>query len=163
MILGTAATCRPNRRGASASTSADIWAFGVVLFEMLTGKRLFAGETVSDTLAAVLTKDPDWNALPPAAPASLRRLLRRCLERDPKRRSATSPTRASRWKKARANPRRPKDLGEGPNRVGVLAGLLLVAAVAFVAGKWIDHAPRSAKRARDLAFMFARPGMGPPG
>jgi serine/threonine-protein kinase len=87
MILGTAAYMSPEQaRGKSVDKRADIWAFGVVLFEMLTGRRLFAGETASDTLAAVLTRDPDWSTLPPAAPASLRRLLRRCLDREPRNR-----------------------------------------------------------------------------
>ena len=61
---------------------ADIWSFGVVLYEMLTGKRLFEGETISDTLAQVLTKEPDWEQVP----AKVRRLLRRCLEKDPSER-----------------------------------------------------------------------------
>ena len=65
---------------------ADIWAFGVVVFEMLTGRRLFDGETVSDTLAAVLTKDMDWSPVPATTPAPVRQLLRRCLDRDPTRR-----------------------------------------------------------------------------
>jgi Tol biopolymer transport system component len=63
-----------------------VWAFGVVLWEMLTGRRIFEGETVSHTLAFVITKNPDWNALPPETPPSIRRLLRRCLEKDRKRR-----------------------------------------------------------------------------
>ena len=65
---------------------ADVWAFGVVLWEMLTGKRLFEGATVSDTLAAVLKTEPAWNALGPATPTAIRRLLRRCLEKDRKQR-----------------------------------------------------------------------------
>jgi hypothetical protein len=64
----------------------DIWAFGVVLFEMLTGRRLFDGETVSDTVAAVLKSDPDWTELPAETPDHVRVLLARCLERDPSRR-----------------------------------------------------------------------------
>ena len=63
---------------------ADIWAFGVVLYEMLTGRRAFEGETVTDMLAAVLTREPDWSALPAATPVAVRRVLRRCLARDPK-------------------------------------------------------------------------------
>ena len=73
-------------RGKPVDKRADIWAFGVVLYEMLTGRSLFDGETVSDTLAAVLKTETDWAALPSATPARVRQLLRRCLERDPKRR-----------------------------------------------------------------------------
>ena len=87
MILGTAAYMSPEQaRGKSVYKRADIWAFGVVLFEMHTGQRLFAGETVSDTLAAVLRADPDWKALPEETPAAITRLLHRCLTRDPKAR-----------------------------------------------------------------------------
>jgi Tol biopolymer transport system component len=87
MILGTAAYMSPEQaKGRAADKRADIWAFGVVVFEMLTGLRLFTGETISDTLASVLKTDPDWRALPVAVPSSLRRLLRRCLEKEPKRR-----------------------------------------------------------------------------
>ena len=87
LILGTAAYMSPEQaRGKPLDRRADIWAFGVVLFEMLTGTRLFAGETVSDTLAAVLKSDPDWTLLPKGTPPSALRLLRRCLERDPRTR-----------------------------------------------------------------------------
>ncbi len=87
MILGTAAYMSPEQaRGKPVDKRADIWAFGVVLFEMLTGRRLFDGETVSDTLAAVLTRDPDLTALPPSTPTGVRRLFKRCLNRDPKKR-----------------------------------------------------------------------------
>jgi hypothetical protein len=83
VILGTAAYMSPERaRGMSVDKRADIWAFGVVLYEMLTGRRLFDGGSVTDTLAAVLTKEPEWER----APAKARQLLRSCLERDPKRR-----------------------------------------------------------------------------
>ncbi len=83
MILGTAAYMSPEQaRGKVVDKRADIWAFGVVLFEMLTGQRLFDGETVSDTLAAVLKEEPDWKQVP----AKVRRLLEKCLEKDPKRR-----------------------------------------------------------------------------
>ena len=87
MILGTAAYMSPEQaRGKPVDKRADIWAFGVVLFEMLAGRRLFEGETVSDTLAAVLTRSIDLDALPRSVPAPLRRLIARCLERDPKTR-----------------------------------------------------------------------------
>ena len=86
LILGTAAYMAPEQaKGKSVDRRADIWAFGVVLFEMLTGKQPFSGETVSDVLAAVLTRDPDWARLP-AVPHHVERLLRRCLEKNPKKR-----------------------------------------------------------------------------
>jgi hypothetical protein len=87
VLLGTAAYMSPEQaRGQVADRRADIWAFGVVLMEMLTGRRLFEGETVSDTLAAVLRSDPDFTTLPAGTPPRVRTLLRRCLDRDPKRR-----------------------------------------------------------------------------
>jgi Tol biopolymer transport system component len=87
VILGTAAYMSPEQaRGRPVDKRADVWAFGVVLFEMLTGKRLFQGETVSDTLAAVLREPVDFAQLPPSTPPSVRVLLERCLERDPKQR-----------------------------------------------------------------------------
>lgn len=86
-ILGTAAYMSPEQaRGSAVDRRADIWAFGVVLFEMLTGKPLFEGETVSDTLAAVLRAEPEWALLPVAEAPELCRLIERCLERNPKQR-----------------------------------------------------------------------------
>jgi len=73
-------------RGKRVDKRADIWAFGVVLHEMLSGEQLFGGETVSDTLAAVITKEPDWGLLPSNTPPVIRLLLRRCLTKDPKQR-----------------------------------------------------------------------------
>ena len=87
VILGTAAYMAPEQaKGFAVDKRADIWAFGVVLFEMLTGKPLFAGDTVPDTLARVLQRDVDFTALPATVPPAIRRLLRRCLERNPKNR-----------------------------------------------------------------------------
>jgi len=87
IILGTAAYMSPEQaRGRAMDKRADVWAFGVLVYEMLTAHRLFAGETVGDTLAAVLRSDPDWSRLPGDTPPAMRRLLRRCLERDPRRR-----------------------------------------------------------------------------
>ena len=88
MILGTAAYMAPEQaKGKSVDKRADIWAFGVVLYEMLAGRAAFAGDTVTDIIAAVVTREPDWTALPATTPPSIRRLLARCLERDPKRRA----------------------------------------------------------------------------
>ncbi len=87
VILGTAAYMSPEQaRGKKVDKRADIWAFGVVLWEMLTGQRLFSGDTVSDTLAAVLKEPVDLAALPSGTPASVRRLIRRCLEKNPRNR-----------------------------------------------------------------------------
>jgi serine/threonine-protein kinase len=87
MILGTAAYMAPEQaKGRPADKRSDIWAFACVLYEMLTGKRAFEGEDVSDTLAAVLRGDPDWAALPSTAPRAITHVLRRCLQRDPKQR-----------------------------------------------------------------------------
>ena len=87
MILGTAAYMSPEQaRGQAVDKRSDIWAFGSVLYEMLTGRQAFAGDTVSDTLAGVLKIDPDWDALPAGTPRRIRRLLARCLHKDPKQR-----------------------------------------------------------------------------
>ena len=87
VILGTAAYMAPEQaRGKAVDRRADIWAFGVVLYEMLTGRRMFEGETISDTIAAILTRSPDFDALPSATPPPVRKLLARCLDRDPKQR-----------------------------------------------------------------------------
>ena len=86
-ILGTAAYMAPEQaKGKTVDRRADIWAFGVVLYEMLTAERCFKGEDISDTLAAVLRQDVDWAALPAGTPPRLKRLLERCLDRDVKQR-----------------------------------------------------------------------------
>jgi serine/threonine-protein kinase len=85
MVLGTAAYMSPEQAKArDVDRRADIWSFGVVLFEMLSGRRLFQGEGISETLAAVIMKDIEWGSLPADTPLRIRRLLERCLERDPK-------------------------------------------------------------------------------
>ena len=68
------------------TSARDIWAFGCVLYEMLTGRQAFPGNTISDSIASILTKEPDWTALPPATPTLLRRLLRRCLVKNARER-----------------------------------------------------------------------------
>ena len=87
VILGTAAYMSPEQaKGKAVDKRADIWAFGCVLFEMLTGKRAFKGDDVTDLITSVMRDTPDWNALPAATPLSIRTLLRRCLEKDPHKR-----------------------------------------------------------------------------
>src|SRR5437667_5501979 len=81
MILGTAAYMSPEQaRGLPVDTRADIWAFGCVLYEMLTGRPPFTGQTVAETLAAILEREPDWKALPSSTPARIRELVRHCLQ-----------------------------------------------------------------------------------
>lgn len=87
VILGTAPYMSPEQaRGKPVDKRTDVWAFGCVLYEMLTGRNAFRGDDVSTTLAQILEREPDWNALPARTPASVRRLLTRCLEKDPKKR-----------------------------------------------------------------------------
>ncbi len=86
-IIGTAAYMSPEQaRGQRVDKRTDIWAFGSVLYEMLTGRVAFAGDTVSDSIAKILEREPEWSALPAGTPASIRRLLVRCLAKDPKKR-----------------------------------------------------------------------------
>src|SRR6478672_10278995 len=86
-ILGTPAYMSPEQaRGLAVDARTDIWSFGCVLYEMIVGRPAFRGATTSDTIAKILEHDPDWQALPTSTPASIRRLLTRCLEKDPKRR-----------------------------------------------------------------------------
>jgi serine/threonine protein kinase len=87
VLLGTAAYMSPEQaRGKAVDKRADIWAFGCVLFEMLTGTQAFAGETLTDIVAAVVKNEPDWRSLPAETPAGIRALLRRCLQKDPAQR-----------------------------------------------------------------------------
>nr|MBA2260737.1 serine/threonine protein kinase [Acidobacteriota bacterium] len=87
VILGTAVYLSPEQaRGRAVDKRSDIWAFGCVIYEMLTGQRVFGRETVSDSIAAILGQEPDWKALPGDAPDRVEQLLRRCLTKDPRRR-----------------------------------------------------------------------------
>jgi serine/threonine-protein kinase len=126
-ILGTAAYMAPEQaRGKPVDKRADIWAFGAVLYEMLTGRRLFGGETVSDTLTGVLAKEPEWERIP----AKVRRLLKSCLERDPKRRLRDI---ADAWRLLEDAPVTAARSG-WPWKVA--AGVLAVIAIALGAALW---------------------------
>ena len=96
VILGTAAYMSPEQaKGKEADRSADVWAFGCVLYEMLTGRRAFEGDTVSEILANVLKTEPDWQQLPAETPDGIRRLLRRSLQKDQRAAASRHPRRAS--------------------------------------------------------------------
>ena len=158
VVIGTAAYMSPEQaRGKAVDKRADIWAFGAVVYEMLTGRKAFEGETVSDVLAAVLRADIDWAALPSETPVSVRRVLRRCLDRDPKTRfhdiadarlemderlDAPSATTAGPMR------RRPK-----ASWLLALAGLGLLAA----AGWWRALRPHAAPAASPIAFAVTLP------
>ena len=93
IILGTAAYMSPEQaKGRQADKRSDVWAFGAVLYEMLTGRRAFGGEDLSDTLATVLKSEPDWSVLPADVPPPLRTLMQRCLAKDPRTRVADIST-----------------------------------------------------------------------
>jgi len=114
LILGTAAYMSPEQaRGKPVDRRADIWAFGVVLYEMLTGRALFAGDTVSDVLASVLVREIDWSPLPASTPPTVRRLLARCLEREPRQRLRDIGDARHELQEPGAG--RPADTGSGPS------------------------------------------------
>jgi Tol biopolymer transport system component len=149
VIIGTAAYMAPEQaRGRAVDRRADIWAFGVVLYEMLTGRPLFGGDNISDLLASVLKTDPDWTALPADTPASIRRLLRRCLEKDPRARLSSIGDARLELDEREADA--PLPTGHAPNRgarIPSWAALLAGAALAALAGLawwWLRPAPAEA-------------------
>jgi serine/threonine protein kinase/Tol biopolymer transport system component len=122
-IMGTPAYMSPEQaRGLSLDTRTDIWSFGCVLYEMLTGRAPFGGDTISDTIAAILEHEPDWQALPAANQPGVRRLLERCLERDATRRLRDIGD-------ARVELDRALNPGSGSGRAVYLAAAPLVAAL----------------------------------
>jgi len=163
MILGTAAYMSPEQaKGRVADKRSDVWAFGCVLYEMLTGKRAFEGEDVSDTLASILKGEPDWSAIPADVPGNIRTILRRCLTRDRKGRipdisvvrylllePATPPAMAS-TAPAGASRRR---LAAGI-ALGVLAGAALSGAAAGALMRWRTPPPPQPMR---FEFTPSRP------
>jgi eukaryotic-like serine/threonine-protein kinase len=132
VALGTPAYMSPEQaRGEAVDKRTDVWAFGCALYELLTGRRAFAGKTVSDTIAAVLEREPDWSRLPPSTPAAVRRVLRRCLEKDPRTRLRDIGDTRFDLDEARAAP---LDAGEAvaPDRRRVTA-ILIAASLALTA------------------------------
>jgi Tol biopolymer transport system component len=158
VIIGTAAYMSPEQaRGKAVDRRADVWAFGVVLYEMLTGRRAFEGEELSDVLASVLKSDPAWNTIPADTPAAIRRLLRRCLEKDPRKRLTSiadarldldeidAPTVPAAPAIVRAAPRRML-----PYVAAALAGALLAGAAVFA---WFASRPTATARVERLSLL----------
>jgi serine/threonine-protein kinase len=140
-ILGTAAYMSPEQaKGKPVDRASDMWAFGALLFEMLAGRPAFVGETVTDVLAAVVTRDPDWKMLPADTPASIRRLLRRCLERDRRRRLADAGEARFQIEEASAggpeDPALPATSRTGPLIPWGIAALAVVSALAIASTSW---------------------------
>jgi Tol biopolymer transport system component len=136
MVLGTPAYMSPEQaRAKPVNKRTDIWAFGCVLYELLTGKEAFRGGTVSDTIAAVLEREPEWQALPPATPAKIRDLLRRCLQKDSQRRLRDIGDARIEIEEASATPAMPELAAtlEGVRALGRRGLILRVGALLLVA------------------------------
>jgi Tol biopolymer transport system component len=135
MILGTAAYMSPEQaKGRAVDKRSDVWAFGCVLYEMLTGARAFQGDDVSDTLAAVLRGEPNWIGLPSGTPPLIRRLLRRCLEKDRKRRLDSAADARLEIEEALTVPSAADEAAIQPARVSRQQRTVAIASVAFVLG-----------------------------
>ena len=165
IILGTAGYMSPEQaRGKAVDRRADIWAFGVILFEMLTGKRMFTGETVSDTLAGVLRAELDWKLLPSDTPAPLRKLLRRCLDRDVKQRLrdiGEARIVLADWlagKEPEEAPAAAPAAGRRGSLVWSLAGALVLAAGAAALAWTAKRVPEPAHRVFQIPVEHLGPG-----
>ena len=163
VILGTAAYMSPEQaRGKVVDKRTDIWALGCVLFEMLTGKRTFQGDDATDTIVSVVSKEPEWSTLPPSTPVGVHRLLRRTLEKDPKRRLDSAAAVRLEIDEALAPSSSPMPVGATavgrPSRwwnAAVVGALLLVAAAVTVT--WY---PRTASRSGQALRFKVMPPLG---
>ena len=161
VILGTAAYMAPEQaRGKTVDKRADIWAFGVVVYEMLTGRRAFAGDGISDVLAAVLRQDINWSALPADTPTRVRRLLERCLDRDVKTRLRD----IGEARVALASPDRPDAAAAAapqPHRraisIVLAAAIAIVAAIASALGVLYFRAPAATSPSPVVRLPFEAP------
>jgi eukaryotic-like serine/threonine-protein kinase len=165
MILGTAAYMSPEQaKGRVVDKRSDVWAFGCVLYEMLTARRAFEGEDVTDTIAAVVRADPDWSALPADTPPQIRLLLKRCLEKD--RRARVSDIGVARFlmnePAATAEPARAASAALVSRRrfVTALAAGLVVGGL-LVAAAWSLSSRRPSTPVRPVAFTLTPPATAP--
>jgi serine/threonine-protein kinase len=149
-LLGTAAYMSPEQaRGKPADKRSDVWAFGCVLYEMMTGTRPFEGDDIADTLANVLKREPDWNRLPDTLPAAIRVLLRRCLAKDPRERCGDMSAALILLEESTSLSTAPSFVTAQPNRglprrFAIAATAILAAALSGVATWWAmrPEAPR---------------------
>ena len=165
VILGTAAYMSPEQaRGKTVDRRTDIWAFGCVLYEMLVGRRIFEGDEVSDVLAFILTTEPGWSALPPGTPTAIRRLLRRCLQKDRGRRLDSAADARIEIDEALTAPsdaeRQVPHLGM-LRRLGVAwatASAFAIALLAVLASSWLGiDATRELQDAQPIRFVVSPP------
>ena len=169
VIVGTVEFMSPEQaRGRPVDKRTDVWAFGCVLFEMLSAHRAFSGETPSDALAAILTQDPDWSALPASTPPRVRELLERCLQKDPNRRLRDLGDARLVLEDAalESSERRPMPWAEPANPRDRRVVLATLAMLAVAAGVWLAlRPPRAAGAAvaRSLAVLPFRDLSGVPG
>ncbi len=143
LVLGTAAYMSPEQaRGKPLDRRTDIWSFGCVLFELFSGRAPFHGDTVSDTIAEILKQEPDWRVLPASAPQTIRKLIRRCLHKDPQRRLQHIGDARIEIEEVQSGESDP-DKAAAPTRRGnraILFGAAVLVAVAAFLGAWIDRA-----------------------
>ena len=162
VILGTAAYMSPEQaRGHAVDQRGDIWAFGVVLYEMLTGRTAFPGATVTDTLARLIERDPDWSALPNTTPPQLRTLLRRCLEKDLRKRAPhiglarleVDDSLSGAATGVSPAPSRPRRSPRSMARIAAAAAVIAILSAGF--GYWMRSSPRAGSRAGLSLTAFA--------
>jgi eukaryotic-like serine/threonine-protein kinase len=157
IVLGTAAYMSPEQaRGQAVDKRGDIWAFGCVLWEMITGRAPFARETMSETLAAILEREPDWSALPPATPESIRRLLTRSLQKDPQRRLRHIGDARIEIEEAKSEPRMAGIAAQGSPR-NVLAWISSSAILTLIATLVGTSVLRSTVPAPEVRFEISTP------
>ena len=157
MIMGTAAYMSPEQaRGKKVDKRSDIWSFGVVLFEMLAGERLFAGETVSDVLAAVLTRNPDWKSLPATVTPNVRNLIERCLDRDPKKRLRDIGDARFALEGRAETSAAPPSATVSPSRAAAITPWL-IAAIAIAGLAWRSFHPATSAELEVVHFEIAYP------
>jgi Tol biopolymer transport system component len=151
VIVGTAAYMSPEQaRGKQVDKRADIWAFGAIVYEMITGSRLFAGETITDVLASVVQKDPDLSGVP----ANVQRLLRRCLEKDPRQRIRDAADAM-----LLLDSRGEKNAAPAPAHRSLLLAVSGIAAVLLIALTWLafTHFRETPPAAQVLRFQMGLP------